>query len=67
MKEYNLIANICIETTPEKVELILQDLTDATIEVVEKHESSMGGGYQMEEATLDDFDDDDSCRLICRN
>ena len=49
MKEYQVICDLVVETTPDKVSTISQELMNAIIEVVEKHNSFIGGGFSLEE------------------
>lgn len=50
MKEYDVISNLVIETKPEKVKVIEQEILDAIIEVVERHDSFVGGGFHLFES-----------------
>ncbi len=45
MKEYKLISNFAIETSPDKIELIIEHLTYAFIDIAEEHDSFIGGGF----------------------
>lgn len=47
LQEYNLISTMSIETKDEYRQQILEELTDALIEIVEKYDSFCGGGFSL--------------------
>lgn len=49
-KEYKVISNLVIELIDEcEKELIEQEILDAIIEIVEKNNCYVGGGFHLEE------------------
>lgn len=54
LKEYNLISNFIIETEPHKLKQIEEAIHIALIDVVEAHDSYIGGGLEFEQVEEDE-------------
>lgn len=51
--EYSMSADLVLETSPELVGKITEEMLDAMIGVVERHGSFIGGGFCFKELPLD--------------
>jgi len=50
-KEYEVIANLCIECNPDLMTDIRDSIMDKIIQVVEHYNAFVGGGIELKEVT----------------
>lgn len=51
--EYEMVANLCVETEERLIDKIHEEIMDAIIHIVEKYESFVGGGIHFEQMPAD--------------